>query len=367
MLGTPQIARVVRSPRAGSSSREMLTTRKNRRFDIGIGRRKRGFRFGFDMAPRGFTYRTGRDRPRNFTRCRIFDVVRIMQLRPGMSIEDRVHASVEEAVRSLVQQVLTDVIEDRDAAVTAAREEAYAEAENAAEARFADVEARYRAQLNDALAEARADERERAAQDVQSQVDAAAQSQIVEAIASVENRLGKVLAEAQAQAAEEMSRAVAATRARDRQAEMAGVNRLLESIRGLDGAATQAEVLDALALAAGRETSRAAVLVPRGERLQGWKLSGFGSRDSHPKAVDLNLNDAGLLGLALSTTRSATTHDAPSPLAGPGFEPLAADRMGFAVPVVATGKVVAIVYADGASVESSDQDTPAGWPEVIEV
>jgi hypothetical protein len=284
-----------------------------------------------------------------------------------MALEDRVHASVDQAVRSLVQQVLTDALEDRDTAVSAAREEAYAEAEQVAEERLADVEARHRTQMNDALEAARADERERSAKDVKSQVDAAAQGRIVEAIASVEDRLGKVLAEAQAQAAEDLSRAVAATRARGREVEMAGVNRLLESIRGLDGAATQAEVLDALALAAARETARAAVLVPRGDRLQGWKISGFGSRDAHPKAVDINLNEAGLLGLALSTSRSATTHDAPSPLAGPGFEAIPADRMGFAVPVVATGKVVAVVYADGASVESGDQDTPAGWPEVIEV
>jgi hypothetical protein len=284
-----------------------------------------------------------------------------------MSLEDRVHASVDQAVRSLVQQVLSDAIEDRNAAVAAARDEAYADAEQAAEARLADVEALHRTQLNDAPEAARADERERSARDLQSQVDAAAQSQIVEAIASVEGRLGKVLSDAQAQAAEEMAKAVAATRARGREAEMAGVSRLLDSIRGLDGAASQAEVLDALTLAAARETARAAVFMPRGDRVQGWKLSGFGSRDSHPKAIDLNTSDAGLIGVALTTARAATTRDASLPIAGPGFEQLPADRMGFAVPVVAAGRVVAIVYADGMSPEVSDQDVPSGWPEVIEV
>jgi hypothetical protein len=284
-----------------------------------------------------------------------------------MSLEDRVHASVDQAVRSLVQQVLTDAIEERNAAVSAARDEAYAEAEQVAEARLADVEARHRTQLTDALVAARADERENAAKDVRSQVDAAAQSQIVEAIASVEGRLGKVLSDAQAQAAEEMARAVAAARARGREAEMAGVSRLLESIRGLDGAASQAEVLDALALAAARETARAAVLVPRGDRVQGWKLSGFGSRDAHPKAIDLAASDAGVVGVALTTARAAMTRDLSSPLFGPGLEQLPADRMGFAVPVVATGKVVAIVYADGTSSEGGDEDDPSGWPEVVEV
>jgi hypothetical protein len=284
-----------------------------------------------------------------------------------MSLEDRVHASVDQAVRNLVQQVLSDAIEDRTVAVAAARDEALAVAELTTEARLADAEARHRTHLTDALIAARSDERERASQDVRSQMDAAAQTQIVEAIATVEGRLGKVLADAQAEAAEDLTRAVAAARAREREVEMAGVSRLLESIRGLDGAATQAEVLDALALASARETARAAVLVPRGDRVQGWKLSGFGSRDSQPKAIDLNVNDAGVVGLAMTTARAATTRDASSPLVGPGFEPLPNDRLGFAVPVVAGGRVVAIVYADGISSEGNDRSVPNGWPEVVEV
>src|SRR6185503_17056881 len=79
--------------------------------------------------------------------------------RTAMSLEDRVHASVDQAVRSLVKQVLTDAIEDRNAAVTAARDEALAEAEQEAESRLADAEARHRTHLSDALVAARADER----------------------------------------------------------------------------------------------------------------------------------------------------------------------------------------------------------------
>ena len=44
---------------------------------------------------------------------------------------------------------------------------------------------------------------------------------------------------------------MAAARVKEREIEMAGVTRLLESVRGLDGATTLSEVLDALALAAG--------------------------------------------------------------------------------------------------------------------
>lgn len=285
-----------------------------------------------------------------------------------MSLEDRVHSSVDQAVRSLVQHVLTEAMDDRNAAVTAARDDAFAEAEQAAEARLADTEARHHTHLSDALVAARTDERERASRDVRSQVDAAAQQQIVDAMASVETRLGRVLADAQAEAAEEMTRSVATARARERDAEMAGVSRLLESIRGLDGAASQAEVLDALALAAARETARAAVLVVRsGDRVQGWKLSGFGSRDKNPKAIDLNISDAGVVGLALTSARAVTTRDASTPTSGPGFEQLPADRMGFAVPLVSSGRVVAIVYADGITSDGHERAVPSGWPEVIEV
>jgi hypothetical protein len=61
-------------------------------------------------------------------------------VRTTVSLEDRVHAS-DQAVRSLVEQVITEATLDRNAAVSAARDEACAEAEQAAEERLADVEA----------------------------------------------------------------------------------------------------------------------------------------------------------------------------------------------------------------------------------
>ncbi len=54
-------------------------------------------------------------------------------------------------------------------------------------------------------------------------------------------------------------------------------------------------------------------------------------------------------------------------MVGPGFEPLPNERMGFAVPVIAAGRVVAIVYADGVSSEGSERSVRNGWPEVVEV
>jgi hypothetical protein len=41
--------------------------------------------------------------------------------------------------------------------------------------------------------------------------------------------------------------------------------------------------------------------------------------------------------------------------------------MGLAVPVIVGGRVVAVVYADGVSMDGHEMPVPSGWPEVIEV
>ena len=148
---------------------------------------------------------------------------------------------------------------------------------------------------------------------------------------------------------------------------MAGVTRLLESIRGLDGASSLSEVLDALALASAREAARAAVVVLRADRIQGWKMAGFGPRDAQPKSIDLALGESGVIGLAVGSARAVTTRDGQRAAAGPGFEKLPADRMGLAVPVIVGGRVVAVVYADGVTMDGHERPVPSGWPEVIEV
>ena len=148
---------------------------------------------------------------------------------------------------------------------------------------------------------------------------------------------------------------------------MAGVSRLLESVRGRDGATSLSEVLDARALAAAREAARAAAVVLRGERIQGWRMSGFGPRDAQPKSIDLPLADSGVIGLAIGAARAVTTRDSQTASLGPGFETLPADRMGLAVPVIVGGRVVAVVYADAVAVDGHQRHVPSSWPELIEV
>ncbi|MDP2319164.1 MAG: hypothetical protein Q8O42_07505 [Acidobacteriota bacterium] len=284
-----------------------------------------------------------------------------------MSFEERVRSSVDQALSSLVKDVVDFAAEERDAASVAARESAFAEAEQAAQARVAEAEARVRATMDDAIATARTEDREVAAREIRRQVEAEVELKRIDGLAMAEDRMKMALADSEARAADALKEAVAAARARERDSEMAGVTRLLESIRGLDGASSLSEVLDALALASAREAARAAVVVLRGERIHGWKMSGFGARDMQPKSIDLALAESGVIGMAIGAARAVTTRDTQSAAAGPGFEVLPADRMGLAVPVIVGGRVVAVIYADGVTLDGHERAVPSGWPEVIEV
>jgi hypothetical protein len=284
-----------------------------------------------------------------------------------MPFEDRVRSSAEQAIGSLVQQLITDALEERELAVRDARAAAFAEAEEKTLARVADAEARTRAFMEDVVKNARVEERDAATREARARVEAEFEPKIADAVANAEARGRAILADAQARAADELKAAVAAARVKEREIEMAGVTRLLESIRGLDGATTLSEVLDALALAAAREAARAAVVVLRGERINGWKLSGFGPRDAQPKSIDVSLAESGVIGLAVGAARAVTTRDSQSAAAGPGFEKIPADRMGLAVPVVVGGRVVAVVYADAVTLDGEERPVPSSWPESIEV
>ncbi len=284
-----------------------------------------------------------------------------------MSFEDRVRSSVDQALGALVKQVVDHADEEREAVTRAARESAFAEAEQASQTRVADAEARVRATMDDAVATARAEDREIAVREIRRQVEAEVELKMFDALADAETRMKVALADSEARAAEALKEAVSAARVRERDVEMAGVTRLLESIRGLDGASSLSEVLDALALASAREAARAAVVVLRADRIIGWKMSGFGPRDAQPKSIDLPLGESGVIGMAVGAARAVTTRDSQSTAAGPGFETLAADRMGLAVPVIVGGRVVAVVYADGVTLDGHERPVPSGWPEVIEV
>lgn len=295
-----------------------------------------------------------------------------------MSLEERIQQSVEAAladlrarveadVRSMVDRLVTAATDERNEAVDNARLVALEEAARDTEDKVAEAEARVGATVDQLVENARSKERELAAIDVRKIIEAEAEQKLEHALASTREEMRLALANAENRASQVLRDSVTAARVRERENDMAGVSRLLDSIRGLDGAASLSEVLDALAQAAGREASRAAVLVLRNDRLLGWKLTGFGPRDSQPKLIDLSLAEAGVAGLAVGSARPVTTRDTQSATEGPGFAHLPDDRMGLAVPVIVGGRVVAVVYADGVTDDGREQVVPSSWPEVIEI
>ncbi len=138
--------------------------------------------------------------------------------------------------------------------------------------------------------------------------------------------------------------------------------RLLESVRALDSATSLTEVLDALTLSAAKEAGRAAILVVKGDRLLGWRTSGFGPLDREPRSIESSTADVGALAAAVHTGRPAVLGSG-SLLAAPAFSQLPPDRPGLAVPLLVAGRPVAVLYAD------TGEATPASsaWTSPVEV
>ncbi len=293
-------------------------------------------------------------------------------------LEDRIRQSIDSALSELrsrldaeMQTAMGEFLATRhdaeQAAAAEARTTALAEAEAAREAAVAEVEARMQASIDEAVAAARADEREQATQEVRAALESEA-AQRVDAALEEERQSGAVaLADAAGLADEHERAAVAAARVTEREDALAGISRLLDSVRRLDDAASLSDLLNVLTDAAAQEAPRVAVLIVKADRVHGWNVRGFGAQDDQPKAVDLALADAGVVGQAVGTARPATTRDGEMAAAGPGFAPIPPDRMGLAVPLLVGGRVVAVLYADSVGPEGHEPTVPNGWPELVEV
>ena len=111
----------------------------------------------------------------------------------------------------------------------------------------------------------------------------------------------------------------------------------------------------------------AAMLLVKGDRLVGWRLTGFGAGAPAAKAIDLSVEDAGLAGAVLQSGKAASrpadaSDDLPSL---PAFARDAGEADAMALPVRVGGDVVAVLYADAPRQETSSSD--ALWPAVLEV
>ncbi|HEY3157454.1 MAG TPA: hypothetical protein VGJ78_00725 [Vicinamibacterales bacterium] len=150
------------------------------------------------------------------------------------------------------------------------------------------------------------------------------------------------------------------------QMELSRAARLADAIRNLDEARGLSEVLERLVQCAGHEVDRAAVLLVKGERLKGWRLTGFTPGGPPARSIDLGIDEAGLAGAVLKSGLPASR---PSDAAeGPGLPPFAAssgERHAMALPVRVGGEVVAVLYADAP--RAGEPSSDARWPAILEV
>jgi hypothetical protein len=281
-----------------------------------------------------------------------------------MSLEDRIRSSVDQALddlrhrveadmHSLVDQLVTAAAQEREEAVRVASRAAFDEAWQTAERDAAVASARALAATEQRVADVRAEEQTNA------------DRRMEEMAAAIEARIREAQQRAEAQAAIDAHAVRVDTERRLRDHEHAH-SRLLEAMRSLDRAETLTEVLDALATAISRETSRVGVFVVRHDRLVGWRFAGFGSRDTQPKSVDIGLKDGGLLADAVHEARPIAMTPGDMTTGSLAFADIPSDGPGVAIPVIVGGRVVAVVYSAVAGTTPA-ASVPSGWQERVEI
>jgi uncharacterized coiled-coil DUF342 family protein len=149
-------------------------------------------------------------------------------------------------------------------------------------------------------------------------------------------------------------------------AELSRAARLVNAIRSLDEARGLSEVLERLVQRAGDEVDRAAMLLVKGDRLTGWRLTGFAPEMPPASSIDLSIEEAGFAGAVLRTGVAASRpSDAGDASRLPPFAGDSGEQHAMALPVRVGGEVVAVLYADVPQVDEPSPD--ARWPAILEV
>lgn len=295
-----------------------------------------------------------------------------------MSLDDQIRQSasalatelgrdIQQALDRFLDQVLAQAAQERDA-VRAELEEARATAESRLEEATSRARADAEAERERALSALREESAVRLAAAIAETREEAAReaafelSQAREETAAVAARL-QAHEDAQLAEAEQVS---FVRETSEREATLAGLERLVESFRMLDAAGSLTSLLDALAAGAARDAARTAVFVVRGGELRGWRVYGFDDTPEDARSLSVDLETAGPLAECARTRGRVEVH-------GPGFSgadalgflALPAETVGVAIPVVVGGVAAAIVYADDGAAPS--RVVPSGWPETLEL
>ncbi|RPJ76440.1 MAG: hypothetical protein EHM24_02265 [Acidobacteria bacterium] len=149
----------------------------------------------------------------------------------------------------------------------------------------------------------------------------------------------------------------------ERQADLAGSERLLDGFRQLDSRQSLSEVLATLADHVAVEAGRCALLLVEGSGLRGWRLAGFPGL--LPSDLDLPLDEAGVLARAVNSCQPVATSETGGPETLPALLLAPGGRVGLAVPLLVGGRAVAVLYADDAG--AVRPVAPSNWPEMTQV
>lgn len=145
---------------------------------------------------------------------------------------------------------------------------------------------------------------------------------------------------------------------------LAAWERLVEALRVIDRAPSLSDILDALVMGASGEAARVGVFLARQGELRGWRVVGFGPDLEPARSVVVRAGESGVVGEAVRTGLpvSSAAVGAPPP---PVFAQLPGNRLCLAVPVIVSGEVAAVLYADQGTGE--DTDHRSKWPDTLEI
>jgi hypothetical protein len=304
--------------------------------------------------------------------------------------DNQLHAALD-AIRSRLQAELDDhlgaISRQHDDALAAAREQAEAEAEQRWASKVEAVRAEWSSRLESEVTSARSEaERRMVAESMRLRAEAeqAAADSAARAREELEQALAAERQQAQADIQEERERlerelaserermraagetagldsTLTDARASEREAQLAGIERLLDSVRAISTARSLSDILTALVTGAAAEAPRAALLVVSGRDLQIFAERGFGG--SLPTGARVSAGDD-ILAQALAHGRPAASSAEPH-FRPPLFASLPAGRAALAVPLVVGEQIVALLYTDDGLAEGPP--VPASWPEATQI
>jgi hypothetical protein len=165
---------------------------------------------------------------------------------------------------------------------------------------------------------------------------------------------------------QEMATAAAAREQRHA-TDVAAGERLVAAVRTIDRAASLSEILDRLVDCASREAARVGLLLARNGELRGWRFAGFGPSASPAGSILIRAEESGMIGEAVRTGAAVSSNPAEA-LAIPAFAQGQGDLESVAVPLIVSGDVAVVLYADRPSGGDAHLVTaPLTWSDMLEL